>query len=59
MVALLEDSGFVVERAQGINYGGASVARGVFDPTELATKRGLYDAVEDCYLLAYVCRRPA
>ena len=59
MVALLEDGGFVVERAQGINYGGASVARGVFDPTELATKRGLYDAVEDCYLLAYVCRRRA
>ena len=59
MVALLEDSGFVVERAHGINYGGASVAGGVFDPTELATKRGLYDAIEDCYLLAYVCRRPA
>jgi SAM-dependent methyltransferase len=59
MVALLEDTGFVVERAQGINYGGASVARGVFDATELATKRGLYDAVTDCYLLAYVCRRPA
>ena len=46
-------------RARGINYGRASVARGVVDPTELATKRGLYDAVEDCYLLAYVCRRPA
>ena len=59
MVALLEDGGFVVERAQGINYGGGSVARGIFDATELATKRGLYDAIEDCYLLAYVCRRPA
>jgi SAM-dependent methyltransferase len=59
MVALLEHSGFVVERAHGISYGGASVAGGVFDPTELATKRGLYDAIEDCYLLAYVCRRPA
>ncbi len=59
MVALLEDNGFVVERAQGINYGGESVVRGVFDATELATKRGLYDAIEDCYLLAYVCRRPA
>jgi SAM-dependent methyltransferase len=59
MVAMLRGNGFVVERAQGISYGGESVARGVFDPRELATKRGLYDDIEDCYLLAYVCRRPA
>ncbi len=59
MVALLEGNGFVIERAHGINYGGASAAHGMFDATELATKRGIYDAIEDCYLLAYVCRRPA
>jgi SAM-dependent methyltransferase len=58
MQAMLRGNGFVVERAHGISYGGASMARGVFDPSELATKRGLYDAIEDCYLLAYVCRRP-
>jgi SAM-dependent methyltransferase len=59
MSALLRGNGFVVERAHGISYGGESVARGVFDPGELATKRGLYDDIESCYLLAYVCRRPA
>jgi SAM-dependent methyltransferase len=59
MVRLLQGSGFVIERSHGINYGGHSVATGVFDITELATHRDLYDAIEDCYLLAYVCRRPA
>ena len=59
MVAMIEGNGFVIERAVGINYGGDSVARGVFDPVELATKRGLFDEIEDCYLLAYVCRRPS
>ena len=58
MAAMLRGNGFVIERAMGINYGGDSVARGVFDPTELATKRGLFDDIENCYLLAYVCRRP-
>ena len=58
MAAMLRGNGFVIERAMGINYGGASVARGVFDPTELATKRGVFDDIENCYLLAYVCRRP-
>ena len=58
MAAMLRGNGFVIERAMGINYGGDSVARGVFDPTELATKRGVFDDIENCYLLAYVCRRP-
>jgi 2-polyprenyl-3-methyl-5-hydroxy-6-metoxy-1,4-benzoquinol methylase len=58
MAAMLRGNGFVIERAMGINYGGTSVARGVFDPTELATKRGVFDDIENCYLLAYVCRRP-
>ena len=55
---MLRGNGFVIERAMGINYGGESVARGVFDPTELATKRGVFDDIENCYLLAYVCRKP-
>ena len=58
MAAMLRGNGFVIERAMGINYGGESVARGVFDPNELATKRGVFDDIENCYLLAYVCRRP-
>ena len=55
---MLRGNGFVIERALGINYGGDSLARGVFDPNELATKRGVFDDIEKCYLLAYVCRRP-
>jgi SAM-dependent methyltransferase len=58
MAAMLRGNGFVIERAMGINYGGESVARGVFDPTELATKRGVFDDIENSYLLAYVCRKP-
>jgi SAM-dependent methyltransferase len=58
MAAMLRGNGFVIERAEGINYGGDSVARGVFEPTELATKRGIFDDIENCYLLAYVCRKP-
>src|SRR6202034_136459 len=58
MAAMLRGNGFVIERAMGINYGGESVARGVFDPTELATRRGIFDDIENCYLLAYVCRKP-
>jgi SAM-dependent methyltransferase len=58
MVTLLSEGGFVIERAMGINYGGVSVANGVFDQVELATKRGVFDDIDNCYLLAYVCRRP-
>jgi hypothetical protein len=58
MVSMLEGSGFRLERAHGINYGGGSVATRVFDSTEVSTNRGLYDEIEECYLLAYVCRRP-
>jgi SAM-dependent methyltransferase len=59
MAAMLRGNGFVVERAVGINYGGESVAQGNFDVAELATKRGVFDEIADCYLLGYVCRRPA
>ncbi len=58
LAAMLRGNGFVIERALGINYGGDSLARGVFDPNELATKRGVFDDIEKCYLLGYVCRRP-
>ena len=58
LAAMLRGNGFVIEQAVGINYGGESVARGVFDPVELATKRGVFHEIADCYLLGYVCRRP-
>jgi SAM-dependent methyltransferase len=58
MAAMLRGHGFVIEQALGINYGGASVAAGVFDVAEVATERGLFHEIADCYLLSYVCRRP-
>ena len=56
LVAMLEGTGFRVVQAVGINYGGASVQRGVFDPSEIATNRGLFADVADCYLLGYLSR---
>jgi SAM-dependent methyltransferase len=58
MVTMLEGSGLRIERAQGINFAGRCTESGVYDGTEIATRRGLFDDIEDCYLLAYVCRRP-
>ena len=58
MAAMLRGNGFVIEQALGINYGGESVARGTFDEKEVATRRGLFHEISDCYLLSYVCRRP-
>jgi SAM-dependent methyltransferase len=58
MSAMLAGHGFLIEQALGINYGGESVARGVFDAGELATRRGVFHEIADCYLLGYVCRRP-
>jgi hypothetical protein len=54
---MLRGSGFVIERAHGISYGAESIRKGEFSAQELATRRGLFDEVADCYLLAYVCRR--
>ena len=58
LAAMLRGNGFVIERALGINYGGDSLARASSIPNELATKRGVFDDIEKCYLLGYVCRRP-
>jgi SAM-dependent methyltransferase len=59
MAAMLRGHGFEIEQALGINYGWALLARGAFDAGELATKRGLFHEIDDCYLLSYVCRRPS
>jgi SAM-dependent methyltransferase len=59
MAAMLRGNGFVIEQALGINYGGESLVRGLFNEQEVATRRGLFHEISDCYLLSYVCRRPA
>jgi SAM-dependent methyltransferase len=55
--AMLRGHGFTIDRAHGISLGSASLEQGIYDEKELATRRGLFDAIEDCYLLAYVCHR--
>ncbi len=58
MAAMLRGHGFLIEQALGINYGGESVAHGAFNVEEVATRRGCFHEISDCYLLSYVCRRP-
>lgn len=59
MLDKLRRSGLEVVRQHGLNYAGRSVADGRFDLFETARKWGLYDDIERCYILAYVCRAPA
>jgi SAM-dependent methyltransferase len=54
----LRRAGFDIVAASGLNYAGPSLAAGRFDPDQVATARGMFDRIEDCYLLAYVCRVP-
>jgi len=55
---MLSAAGFVVEWRKGLNYGGRSAATNRFDIEEVAGNCGLFDAVEDCYILAVVARKP-
>lgn len=54
---LIETAGFQIGWAKGLNYAGESTSRGSFRPAEVAANCGLYDAIEDCYLLAVVARK--
>jgi hypothetical protein len=56
---LITDGGFEIEWAKGLNYAGESLANGRFDMAEVAGNCGLFDAIEDCYILALVARKPA
>jgi Methyltransferase domain/Domain of unknown function (DUF4214) len=54
----LRAAGFLILEAKGINYVGPIQARAEFSETAVAGNCGLYSALEDCYILAYVCRKP-
>jgi predicted SAM-dependent methyltransferase len=54
---LVLSAGFEIDWAKGLNYAGQSAASGRFDLAEVAANSGLYDAIEDCYLLAVVARK--
>jgi SAM-dependent methyltransferase len=56
--AKLTAAGFEVACAWGLNHAGPSLAAGSFDSEQVATARGMFHQVEDCYLLAYLCRVP-
>ena len=49
---------FEIVEAKGLNYWGASRGGGGFLGGEVATRRGVLAQIEDCYLLAYLCKKP-
>jgi SAM-dependent methyltransferase len=59
MLDKLRGAGFEVLEAKGLNHAGGSLARGEFSIQEVSTRRGLFAEIEDCYLLSYLCRKPA
>ena len=59
MVAKLEGAGFTIAEAKGLNYLGRALAAGGFSVEEATTNTGLFASPEDCYLLAYLCRKDA
>jgi SAM-dependent methyltransferase len=56
--AKLERAGFEIVEAKGLNYLGHPASAGGFDEAEVAGNWGLYGEPEDCYLLAYLARKP-
>ena len=55
----LAAAGFEILEAWGLNYAGPIAERAEFSATAIAGRCGLFTAIEDCYVLAYVCRKPA
>jgi len=55
---LLTGAGFAIMSAKGLNLAQRSVATGKFDADEVAGHSGLYDEIEDCYILCVVARKP-
>jgi SAM-dependent methyltransferase len=58
LTGMLADAGFTIVDAKGLNYAGPSLAAGRFDADAVASAHGLFAAIEDCYILAYVCQKP-
>ena len=51
-------AGFEIETIRGLNWGGPGVARGRFDLAALAANYGVFHAADECYLLAFLIRKP-
>jgi len=54
----LAGTGFDLVDAKGLNYAGRSLAAGRFDADDVAGHWGVYAAIEDCYILCLVARKP-
>lgn len=59
LTAKLADAGFEGVSVQGLNHLGTCVTSGEFSFEEVARHHGVYAAASECYLLAYICRKPA
>src|SRR5262249_24621463 len=57
MSALLKKSGFTIEEAKGLVLLRESAQRGKFLEREFRKHEGIYDDIENCYLLYYRCRK--
>ena len=58
LAALLQDAGFTVTGAFGLNHYGDLFERGVYDEATVAANHGVYSDPENCQLLAYIARSP-
>jgi hypothetical protein len=58
MTTKLEAASLQILEAKGLNYAGSCLEQGRFSAEEVATRRGIFSKIEDCYLLAYVCKKP-
>jgi SAM-dependent methyltransferase len=56
--AKLERCGFDVTEAKGLNLMQDAVADGTFDEAEASAHPGVFAAIEECLLLAFVARKP-
>jgi SAM-dependent methyltransferase len=59
LAGLLRGAGFDIRWAKGLNLARGSRQSGRFDVREVVGNVGLYDSIEDCYLLAVVAQKPA
>ncbi len=58
MATKLAGAGLEVVAATGIGWAGPCLEAGRFVAEEVAQRFGLFSAADECYLLAYLCRKP-
>lgn len=56
--AKIRKAGFVIEFGGGLNYAGDAAVHGKFDRDAMTRNFGVFHDADNCYLLAYICRKP-